>query len=120
MYINSPGGQPYSILGVVDTMQAIKPPIKTVALGACYSYASLLVVSGAMCGRRPRAGDRHAFGIGRRRCEPRFEREGQRARTADCSRAVCVPSQAVTHHLASQLASQPVSQHHPGALYRGD
>jgi hypothetical protein len=44
VYINSPGGQPYSIIGVVDTMQAIKPPIKTVAIGACYSYASLLVV----------------------------------------------------------------------------
>jgi ATP-dependent Clp protease protease subunit len=44
VYINSPGGQPYSIIGVVDTMQSIKPPIKTVTLGACYSYASLLVV----------------------------------------------------------------------------
>jgi ATP-dependent Clp protease protease subunit len=51
VYINSPGGQPYSIIGVVDTMQAIKPPIKTVALGACYSYASLLVAAGTP-GRR--------------------------------------------------------------------
>lgn len=51
VYINSPGGQPYSIIGVVDTMQAIKPPIKTVALGACYSYASLLVAAGTK-GRR--------------------------------------------------------------------
>lgn len=44
MYINSPGGTPYSIIGVVDAMQAVKPPIQTVALGACYSYSSLLLV----------------------------------------------------------------------------
>jgi len=46
MYINSPGGTPYSIIGVVDAMQAVKPPIQTVALGACYSYSSLLLVRG--------------------------------------------------------------------------
>ncbi|KAI8463860.1 MAG: Clp protease-domain-containing protein [Monoraphidium minutum] len=51
LYINSPGGQPYSIIGLVDTMQSIKPPIKTVALGAAYSYASLLVGAGTK-GRR--------------------------------------------------------------------
>jgi ATP-dependent protease ClpP protease subunit len=28
----------------VHAVQAIKPPIQTVALGACYSYASLLLV----------------------------------------------------------------------------
>eukprot|EP00879_Flechtneria_rotunda_P010376 GHRR01010852.1.p1 GENE.GHRR01010852.1~~GHRR01010852.1.p1 ORF type:complete len:215 (+),score=50.35 GHRR01010852.1:214-858(+) len=44
MYINSPGGTPYSVIGVVDAMQSIKPPIQTVALGACYSYSSLLLV----------------------------------------------------------------------------
>eukprot|EP00798_Chlamydomonas_sp_ICE-L_P018460 gene18460-24942_t len=43
IYINSTGGQPYSIFGVLDTMKSIKPPIQTVALGACYSYASLLL-----------------------------------------------------------------------------
>lgn len=46
MYINSPGGTPYSIIGVVDAMQAVKPPIQTVALGACYSYSSLLLAAG--------------------------------------------------------------------------
>nr|7EKO_A Chain A, ATP-dependent Clp protease proteolytic subunit [Chlamydomonas reinhardtii]7EKQ_A Chain A, ATP-dependent Clp protease proteolytic subunit [Chlamydomonas reinhardtii] len=46
IYINSPGGQPYSVLGVVDAMQSIKPDVQTVALGACYSYASLVVAAG--------------------------------------------------------------------------
>jgi ATP-dependent protease ClpP protease subunit len=44
MYINSPGGQPYSIFGVLDAMATIKPPIQTLGLGACYSYASLILV----------------------------------------------------------------------------
>lgn len=52
MYINSPGGTPYSIIGVADAMQAVKPPIQTVALGACYSYSSLLLVrEGGVLGR---------------------------------------------------------------------
>ncbi|KAG2429026.1 hypothetical protein HXX76_011268 [Chlamydomonas incerta] len=46
IYINSPGGQPYSVLGVVDAMQSIKPDVQTVALGCCYSYASLVVAAG--------------------------------------------------------------------------
>lgn len=39
------GGVPYSVIGVVDTLQAIKPDVVTVALGACYSYSSLILVS---------------------------------------------------------------------------
>ncbi|KAG2495198.1 hypothetical protein HYH03_006804 [Edaphochlamys debaryana] len=46
LYINSPGGQPYSVLGIVDAMQAIKPDVQTVALGACYSYSSLMLAAG--------------------------------------------------------------------------
>lgn len=44
VYINSPGGQPYSVFGVLDAMATIKPPIQTLGLGACYSYASLILV----------------------------------------------------------------------------
>jgi ATP-dependent protease ClpP protease subunit len=44
MYINSSGGQPYSVFGVLDAMATIKPPIQTLGLGACYSYASLILV----------------------------------------------------------------------------
>eukprot|EP00878_Enallax_costatus_P002557 GHUV01002739.1.p1 GENE.GHUV01002739.1~~GHUV01002739.1.p1 ORF type:complete len:295 (+),score=74.10 GHUV01002739.1:702-1586(+) len=51
LYINSPGGQPYSVVGVVDAMQAVKCPIQTVSLGACYSYSSLILAAGAK-GRR--------------------------------------------------------------------
>ncbi|KAL6760873.1 inactive subunit of chloroplast ClpP complex [Haematococcus lacustris] len=46
MYINSTGGQPYSIFGVLDAMKAVKPDIQTLGLGACYSYASLILAAG--------------------------------------------------------------------------
>jgi len=46
IYINSSGGQPYSIFGVLDTIRSVKPPIQTLGLGACYSYASLILASG--------------------------------------------------------------------------
>lgn len=47
LYINSSGGQPYSIVGIVDTIQQIKPQVQTLALGACYSYSSLILAAGA-------------------------------------------------------------------------
>jgi ATP-dependent protease ClpP protease subunit len=62
MYINSPGGTPYSVIGVVDAMQAVKPPIQTVALGACYSYSSLLLVSWG--GQGGRGGSRMCLQFG--------------------------------------------------------
>lgn len=46
LYINSPGGSPYAVLGLVDTLQTIKAPVQTLALGACYSYASLVLAAG--------------------------------------------------------------------------
>jgi len=39
------GGQPYSVFGVLDAIQSIKPDVQTLGLGACYSYASLILVS---------------------------------------------------------------------------
>ncbi|MEW5313823.1 MAG: hypothetical protein WDW38_005360 [Sanguina aurantia] len=47
LYINSTGGQPYSVIGIIDTIQSIKPKVQTLALGACYSYSSLLLAAGA-------------------------------------------------------------------------
>ncbi len=44
-----PGGQPYSIFGILDTIASIKPDVQTLALGACYSYSSLLLVSMQPC-----------------------------------------------------------------------
>ena len=40
------GGQPYSIFGVLDTIKSLKPEVHTYGLGACYSYASLMLASG--------------------------------------------------------------------------
>ncbi|KAG1656028.1 hypothetical protein FOA52_005656 [Chlamydomonas sp. UWO 241] len=54
LYINCNGGQPYSIFGVLDTIKSIKPDVQTYALGACYSYASMILASGAK-------GKRHAM-----------------------------------------------------------
>lgn len=41
------GGQPYSVFGILDTMKQVKPDIQTYAMGACYSYASMLLVGRA-------------------------------------------------------------------------
>lgn len=41
------GGSPYAVLGVVDTLQSIKPDVQIVALGCTYSYSSLLLVRAA-------------------------------------------------------------------------
>ena len=44
------GGQPYSIFGILDTIKIIKPDVQTYSLGACYSYASLILVRAACTG----------------------------------------------------------------------
>lgn len=54
LYLNCSGGQPYSVFGVLDTMAALKPDIQTYGLGACYSYASLILGAGTK-------GKRHAM-----------------------------------------------------------
>lgn len=46
MYINSLGGSPYSAVGVVDTMLALGPPIRTVAMGMVGTTAALLLAAG--------------------------------------------------------------------------
>lgn len=45
-YINSPGGQAYSIISILDTLGAIKPDVVTIALGQCASTATLLLAAG--------------------------------------------------------------------------
>ena len=47
MYINSPGGSPYAAVGIVDTMLAVAPPIRTVAMGMVGTTAALLLAAGA-------------------------------------------------------------------------
>ena len=47
MYIDSPGGEVLTGLGVYDTMQYIKPDVCTINLGMCASMGSFLLMGGA-------------------------------------------------------------------------
>jgi ATP-dependent Clp protease protease subunit len=46
LYINSPGGQVYSGLAIYDTMQQIKAPVATVAVGFAASFGTVLLTAG--------------------------------------------------------------------------
>ncbi|XCC45317.1 MAG: ATP-dependent Clp protease proteolytic subunit [Candidatus Shikimatogenerans sp. Ttur] len=46
MYINSPGGDIYSGLGIYDTMQSVKPKIHTICTGIAASMAAIILCSG--------------------------------------------------------------------------
>ena len=46
MYINSPGGEVLSGLGIYDTMQYIKPDVTTICVGMAASMGSLLLTAG--------------------------------------------------------------------------
>lgn len=46
MYINSPGGEVYAGLGILDTMNYIKPDISTICVGMAASMASVLLAAG--------------------------------------------------------------------------
>ena len=47
IYINSPGGEVYSGLGIYDTMQFIKPDVATICTGIAASMAAVLLCAGA-------------------------------------------------------------------------
>ncbi len=51
MYINSPGGEVYSGLGIYDVMNYIKPPVNTINTGLAASMAAILLSSGEKGGR---------------------------------------------------------------------
>src|SRR3984893_4161279 len=51
MYVNSPGGAVASGMAIYDTMQYVKPPITTVAVGRAASFGTVLLMAGAK-GRR--------------------------------------------------------------------
>jgi len=46
MYVNSPGGEIYSGLGIYDTMQAISAPVSTTAVGVAASFGTVVLASG--------------------------------------------------------------------------
>src|SRR5258708_1089198 len=54
MYINSPGGVIYAGLAIYDTMQLIKAPVSTFAIGVTASFGTVLLTAGAK-------GKRHAM-----------------------------------------------------------
>lgn len=47
VYINSPGGSVTAGLGIYDTMQFVKPDVRTYCLGQAASMGSLLLTAGA-------------------------------------------------------------------------
>src|SRR5579884_523497 len=47
LYINSPGGSVTAGLAIYDTMQHVKPDVKTICMGFCASMASVLLAAGA-------------------------------------------------------------------------
>lgn len=47
LYINSPGGSVYAGLAIYDTMQMIKAPVSTVAIGITASMGTALLVAGS-------------------------------------------------------------------------
>lgn len=46
LYINSPGGQVYSGLAIVDTMHLIKPHVSTIVVGVAASMAATIAARG--------------------------------------------------------------------------
>ena len=44
MYINSPGGEVYSGMGLFDTMQYVKCPVQTICVGLAASMGSVFLV----------------------------------------------------------------------------
>jgi len=47
IYINSPGGDVYSGLAIYDTMQFVKPEIRTMCVGIAMSIGAVLLAGGA-------------------------------------------------------------------------
>ena len=46
LYIDSPGGEVYAGLGILDTMNFIKPDVATICVGMAASMASVLLAAG--------------------------------------------------------------------------
>mmetsp|Transcript_11392 Transcript_11392/g.36011 ORF Transcript_11392/g.36011 Transcript_11392/m.36011 type:complete len:186 (-) Transcript_11392:24-581(-) len=47
IYINSPGGQIYSVLGIIDMMNAIRPDVRTICFGITSQQSTLILAGGA-------------------------------------------------------------------------
>jgi ATP-dependent Clp protease protease subunit len=47
LYINSPGGSAYAGMAIYDTMQHVKPEVRTICLGMGMSAAAMILAGGA-------------------------------------------------------------------------
>jgi ATP-dependent Clp protease protease subunit len=47
VYVNSPGGMVYSGMAIYDTMQLVRAPISTIAVGVTASFGTVLLTAGA-------------------------------------------------------------------------
>jgi ATP-dependent Clp protease protease subunit len=47
LYVNSPGGDVYSGLAIYDTMQFVKPDVRTICVGIAMSLGAVLLAGGA-------------------------------------------------------------------------
>jgi ATP-dependent Clp protease, protease subunit len=46
LYINSPGGQVYAGMAIYDTMQLLRAPVSTIAVGVTASFGTVLLTAG--------------------------------------------------------------------------
>jgi ATP-dependent Clp protease protease subunit len=46
LYVNSPGGQVYAGMAIYDTMQLVKAPVSTIAVGVTASFGTVLLTAG--------------------------------------------------------------------------
>jgi len=47
LYINSPGGSAYAGMAIYDSVQYVKPDVRTIAVGMCMSAAAMVLCGGA-------------------------------------------------------------------------
>jgi ATP-dependent Clp protease protease subunit len=47
LYVNSPGGSAYAGMAIYDTMQAVRPDVKTICVGMSMSAAAMILCGGA-------------------------------------------------------------------------
>ena len=47
LYVNSPGGEAYAGMAIYDTMQYVKPDVRTICVGMAMSAAAMILCGGA-------------------------------------------------------------------------
>ena len=55
LYVNSPGGDVYAGMAIYDTMQYVKPDVRTICVGMAMSAGAMILCAGALAKRLPGA-----------------------------------------------------------------